>query len=49
MIATLSENLKSDGSPNFYKLSKPVAEGGLGINRKTLKKWWKNKDNYKTR
>jgi len=39
MMATLSENLKSDGSPNFYKLSKPVAEGGLGINRKTLKKW----------
>jgi hypothetical protein len=28
---TLLENLKSDGSPNFYKLSKPVAEGGLGI------------------
>ncbi len=35
----LSENLKSDGSPNLYKLSKPVAEGGLGIDRKTLKKW----------
>ena len=28
---TLSENLKSDSSPNFYKLSKPVAKGGLGI------------------
>ncbi len=28
---TLSENLKSDSSPNFYKLRKPVAEGDLGI------------------
>ena len=46
---TLSENLKSDGSPNLYKLSKPVAEGGLGIYRKTLKKWWINRDNDKTR
>ena len=45
---TLSENLKSDGSPNFYKLSKPVAED-LGIDRKTLKKWWINRDNDKTR
>ena len=45
----LSENLKSDGSPNLYKLSKPVAEGGLGIYRKTLKKWWINRDNDKTR
>ena len=42
---TLSENLKSDGSPNLYKLSKPVAEGGLG----TQKKWWINRDNDKTR
>jgi hypothetical protein len=24
----LAENLKSDGYPNFYKLSKPVDEGG---------------------
>ena len=31
------------------KLSKPVDEGGLGIDRKTLKKWWKNKENDKTR
>ncbi len=45
----LSENLKSDGSPNLYKLSKPVAEGGLGIDRKTLKKWWINRDNDKPR
>jgi hypothetical protein len=31
----LSENLKSHGFPNFYKLSKPVEEE---IGRKTLKK-----------
>ena len=42
------ENLKSNGVPNFYNLSKPVDEGGLGIDRKTLKKWWKERDNDKT-
>ena len=45
----LPENLKSDGFPNLYKLSKSVDEGGLGIDRKTLKNWWKNRDNDKTR
>jgi hypothetical protein len=39
----LSENLKSDGIPNFYKLSKPVDQGGLGIDRKTLSKLWEKK------
>jgi hypothetical protein len=29
----LPENLKSDGYPNLYKLSKSVDEGGLGIDR----------------
>jgi hypothetical protein len=37
----LPENLKSDGFPNLYQLSKSVDEGGLGIDRKTLKNWWK--------
>ena len=35
---SLSENLKSDGFPNFYKLSKPVDEGSLRIGHKTLRK-----------
>jgi hypothetical protein len=45
----LPENHKSDGFPNFYKLSKTVEEGGFGIDRKTLKKWWKKRYNEKTR
>jgi hypothetical protein len=32
----------------IYKLSKPVDEGVLD-DQKTLRKWWENRDNDKTR
>ena len=34
----LPENLKSNGFPNLYKLSKSVDAGGLGIDRKANSK-----------
>ena len=30
------------GAPNFYKLSKPIEEEGVGYSRQKLQKWWKN-------
>ena len=38
------ENCHANGQPNFYKLAKPSEEGGLGIERKTLRNWWNKRD-----
>ena len=38
------ENCHANGHPNFYKLAKPSEEGGLGIERKTLRNWWNKRD-----
>jgi hypothetical protein len=39
-----SENCHANGKPNYYKLSKSIAEGGLGIDRKKLNRWWVKRD-----
>ena len=43
-IMKRSENCHANGTPNFYKLSKPIAEGGLGIDRQKLNRWWVKRD-----
>jgi hypothetical protein len=36
------------GAPNFYKLSKPIEEEGVGHSRQKLQKWWKNRDKIRS-
>jgi hypothetical protein len=43
-IMKLPENCHANGNPNFYKLSKPINEGGLGIDRCKLRRWWAKRD-----
>jgi hypothetical protein len=36
------------GNSKFFKLSKPIEEGGVGQSRQKLQKWWKNRENIRS-
>ena len=33
------------GQPTFHKLAKSPSKGGVGINRRTLRRWWEFEKN----
>ena len=43
-VMSRPENCHANGQPNFYKLAKPSEEGGLGLERKTVRNWWNKRD-----
>jgi hypothetical protein len=46
---SLEENKNSKtGESNFYKLAKKEEEGGLGMDREKLMRWWKNREKIKS-
>ena len=43
-VMSRPENCHNNGQPNYYKLAKPISEGGLGFDRKKLRNWWNQRD-----
>ena len=42
---SLPENInESTGQPTFHKLAKSPSKGGVGIDRRTLRRWWGSRD-----